>query len=191
MSSLNQLTREYLTDAQNGIAWLVLYKQGRSWHIDSRYIKYDADTDQFTDLAPDVIADLRRVLAVDPHAIIVNSYYDNLGPVDEMTWRTLADALRWQYESRYNQLADAIPEPREVSLDNGNTYMTASEAVAALYDPNSSFCGTWDTLVRAMDDEAREMAVSYARYPVDCDERGERVIFLACYLQVAPCDLIV
>lgn len=191
MSSLNHLAHEYLTDAQDGIAWIVLYKQGRSWHADCYYIKYDENTDQFTDLAPDVIADLRRVLAADPHAIIVNSYYDNLGPVDGMTWRTLADALRWQYESRYNQLVDAVPDQRKVSLDNGNTYMTADKAVAALYDPNSSFCGTWETLVQTMDDDARETAVGCARYPAHCDEKTERTIFLACYLQVAPRDLIV
>lgn len=78
---------------------------------------------------------------------------------------------------------------KKISLDNGNTWMTASEAIEALYLDDS--CITWDTIAAYMDDETRESAAWKAEYPDGCDERTEREIFLALYLELAEDDLII
>lgn len=78
---------------------------------------------------------------------------------------------------------------KQISLNNGNTYMTAAEAIEAIYGGETRI--SWDTIVFYMDDEARESAVNEAEYPAECDERTEREIFLSCYLDLAETDLVI
>ena len=51
---------------------------------------------------------LENIAKIDPQAILVNGYYDNLGDCDRMTRDSLADALRWLYESGHNLIADTL-----------------------------------------------------------------------------------
>ena len=62
----------------------------------------------------------------------------------------------------------------DISINNGRTYCTPAEAVAAL---------PWDTIVNAMDDDTRETVAS-----MGYDDPEE---FLSAYLRHAPCDLII
>lgn len=78
---------------------------------------------------------------------------------------------------------------KQISLDNGNTYMTAAEAIEAIYSDETRI--SWDTIVWYMDDETRERVVNEADYPAECDERTEQEIFLSCYLDLADADLII
>jgi hypothetical protein len=80
---------------------------------------------------------------------------------------------------------------KQISLNNGNSYMTAAEAIEELYNENSSYCGGWDAIVWAMDDETREEAVAETDYPAECDERTERELFLTKYLELAENDLTI
>ena len=68
---------------------------------------------------------------------------------------------------------------KKISLDNGNTYMTAQEAMPKIIDN-----GLWNAAVDMMDDDTRE-AVHAAVAP--CME----VEFLAAYLERAADDLII
>lgn len=68
---------------------------------------------------------------------------------------------------------------KEISLDNGITYMTAEEAMAEINARN-----LWDVVVQMMDDETRER-VHHDLAPCTNDE------FLARYLEIAPADLII
>jgi hypothetical protein len=68
---------------------------------------------------------------------------------------------------------------KKISLDNGNTYMTAQEAMPEIIDNN-----LWDAVVDMMDDDTRE-AVHAAVAP--CTEAE----FLAAYLERATDDLII
>lgn len=78
---------------------------------------------------------------------------------------------------------------KQISLNNGNTYMTAAEAIEAIYSGKTRI--SWDTIVWYMDDETRERAVNEANYPTECDERTEQEIFLTCYLDLAETDLVI
>lgn len=71
---------------------------------------------------------------------------------------------------------------KQISIDNGRSYITAVEAMDQLASPDT--CITWDNLVSYMDDETRE-AVHAELAP--CSE----VEFLTRYLELAPADLII
>ena len=65
-------------------------------------------------------------------------------------------------------------EPARISVNNGRTYCTPAEAIAAL---------PWNVIVNAMDDDTREQIAAEG---YDTEEA-----FLTAYLAAAPCDLII
>lgn len=68
---------------------------------------------------------------------------------------------------------------KEISLNNGHTYMTAEEAMPEIMER-----GLWDVVVMFMDDETREKAHSLV---APCPE----LEFLEKYLELADEDLII
>jgi len=68
---------------------------------------------------------------------------------------------------------------KQISLDNGRSYMTAQEAMPEITERN-----LWDAVVNLMDDDTRE-AVHAAVAP--CTEAE----FLARYLEIAANDLVI
>lgn len=110
MASIREIARYYIDDARDGIAWIAVWKSGRSWNAETFYptdiSEYDVPTWEEED-----IESFREIVAVDPSAIIVNSYYHNLGDVEEMTVETLANAIRWQYEDAGKYLSDEFLKP--------------------------------------------------------------------------------
>lgn len=68
---------------------------------------------------------------------------------------------------------------KQISLDNGRSYMTAQEAMPEITERN-----LWDAVANLMDDSTRE-AIHAELAP--CTEAE----FLARYLELAPCDLII
>lgn len=107
MASIRQAAQNVLDEARDGIAWIALWKDGRSWKSESFHPDFDEATRRFT-FDADELMQLRGVFRQDPDAILVNSYYCNLGDPDCMTRDTLANALRWQYENRGNLVVDIL-----------------------------------------------------------------------------------
>lgn len=68
---------------------------------------------------------------------------------------------------------------KEISIDNGNTYTTAAEAMPEIIERK-----LWDVVAQAMDDETRELV---HRELAPCTEKE----FLARYLEIAPDDLVI
>lgn len=68
---------------------------------------------------------------------------------------------------------------KQISLDNGHSYMTAEEAMPEILERN-----LWDAVANIMDDDTRE---EVSRELAPCTEAE----FLARYLEVAPYDLII
>ena len=116
MASIRQIAQDVLYEARDGIAWIALYKKGRSWNAECFWGLFDKQEVFTTDYSEDAER-LHEILSIDPNAIFVNAYLHNLGPIDdEMTRDTLAKALRWQYDMQYFRLADtsikSADEPR-------------------------------------------------------------------------------
>lgn len=70
---------------------------------------------------------------------------------------------------------------KQVSINNGTTYMTAEEAM-----PEIMARGLWNALVNVMDDDTRE-EVGAELASASCTEKE----FLERYLALAPADLVI
>lgn len=106
MASLKSVARLLREDAENGIAWIVLWKNGRSWKWDTVYPDEDRGGNVTMEFDGELDT-LRDALAEDPNAIIVNGYCHNLGVVEGfVTAEDLAVMLRWQYGVQKFRLAD-------------------------------------------------------------------------------------
>lgn len=117
MASIRNAAQWVLDDCRDGIGWVAIWKEGRSWESERIYgVDFDERTNTAKMDDPDEQERLQAILAIDPNAIIVNSYYHNLGDTTCMTRDTLADALRWQYELQHATLAnflDNIVQPAQ------------------------------------------------------------------------------
>ena len=63
---------------------------------------------------------------------------------------------------------------KQISINNGATFVDPKEAIKGM---------DWDVIVNMMDDDTREEVAAEG-----CDAEEE---FLARYLEIAPCDLII
>lgn len=107
MASLRQAAQNVLDTAKDGIGWIVLWQEGKGWESRVFYPDYNEDFNRFT-FEADELEELRSIFRRDPEAILVNSYYHNLGDTDCMTRDTLADALRWQYKAQKSTVTNIL-----------------------------------------------------------------------------------
>ena len=119
LPSIRQIAQDVLCEAHDGITWIALYKESRSWNAECFWGLFDKQEVFTTDYSEDAER-LHEILFIDPNAIFVNAYLHNLGPIDdEMTRDTLAKALRWQYDMQYFRLADtSIKSADEPGFDD-------------------------------------------------------------------------
>lgn len=114
MAALNAIAREWADEIREGIAWVVIWRTGRSWNAEAVWLNPDDDT-----FEPDDLEMACTALEQDPNAVMLNGYY--CGHFDEdMTAAELAAGIRWHYENGYNRLSDSAafpPEPIERPAD--------------------------------------------------------------------------
>lgn len=110
MAALNAIAREWADELREGIAWVIVYKTGRSWNAQAVWLNCDDDT-----FEPEDLELARKVLEQDPNAVMLNGYYcGHFG--EDMTVAELAVWIRWHYDNGYNQLDGSTafpPEPME------------------------------------------------------------------------------
>ena len=102
MAALNKIASYFADEIRDGIAWVIIWKTGRSWHGYAAW------------LDPDDLKKARKVLEEDPNAVMLNSYYcGHFG--EDMNALEIAAGIRWHYENGYNLLSDstAIPDNQE------------------------------------------------------------------------------
>ena len=98
MASLRDTVREYQNDFRSGIAWLVFWREGRSWHGEAFHL------DMSDYLYPEDKMLLAEIQATDPKAVVVNGYYSGyLG--EEMNVDELAAGVRHHYENGLSNIA--------------------------------------------------------------------------------------
>ena len=103
--TLNQIARVYKEELIDGIAWVILYKKGRSWYAEDVYGEMNPDGFIF-DHEEDAET-LREISAVDPNAVMINGYELN-GFFEDSTLAGITDSLRWHYELGCYLLADVL-----------------------------------------------------------------------------------
>ena len=118
MAALNAIAREWADELREGIAWVIVWKTGRSWNAQAVWLNCDDDT-----FEPEDLELARKVLEQDPNAVMLNGYYcGHFG--EDMTAAELAAGIRWHYDNGYNQLdgstafpAEPEPRPKGVPAD--------------------------------------------------------------------------
>lgn len=132
MAALNTIARDYADEIRDGIAWVIVWKTGRSWNATAVWL--DPDTDTFE---PDDLDTAREVLAKDPGAVMLNGYYcGHFG--EDMTVAELAAGIRWHYENGYNTLDGSTafpPEPMERPADLPTNIPWYGKGTSAELDP--------------------------------------------------------
>ena len=135
MASIRQIAQDVLYEARDGIAWIALYKEGRSWGAECFWGEFDEQGNAFILDNPEDINRLREILEIDPDAIFVNPECNNLGPCGDegMTRETLANGLRWQYGLQYSRLADtSIQSAAEPEADSPVAMCNDSSSAATV-----------------------------------------------------------
>lgn len=109
MASLKNIVKEEYSTIADGIAWVAIYKEGRSWKCNYFYPdsgSYD-DGYVFTD---EDMKELQNISETDPNAIFINGYYMGFG--EDFTLREMEQRILWMYTTRINQLRGDYLEPR-------------------------------------------------------------------------------
>lgn len=101
MASLKQIVKEYRDEIVDGCAWVIIYKEGRSWNAEA-YWAEDGDYDNGYTFDSDAVAAMERIAKADHKAICINGYYMGFG--EDFTNDDLANKVQWFYEGRMNQL---------------------------------------------------------------------------------------
>ena len=107
MAALTTIAKEWANELKDGIAWVIVWKTGRSWNAQAVWLDAFYDTFELED-----VWFARKVLELDSHAVILNGYY--CGHFHEtMTISELAAGIRWHYENGCNLLAESTAFPSE------------------------------------------------------------------------------
>ena len=97
MASLRDTVKDYQDELRDGIAWVVFWKQGRSWNAEYFHLDMD-DT-----LYPEDRSRLEEIKSIDPAAVILNGYYcGHLG--EDMSLDELTAGVRYHYENSMNDI---------------------------------------------------------------------------------------
>lgn len=107
MAALNTIAREKADEIREGIAWVIIWKTGRSWNAEAVWLNPDDDTFELEDLDT-----ARTALEQDPNAVMLNGYYcGHLG--ENMTVAEIIDGIHWHYDRHANLLKDSSALPPE------------------------------------------------------------------------------
>ena len=101
MASLKDIIKEEYSTIADGIAWVAIYKEGRSWKSDYFY-EESGSYDEGLVFSADDMEELRRISRVDNKAICINGYYMGFG--EDFTLKEMEDKILWMYTERLNQL---------------------------------------------------------------------------------------
>lgn len=101
MADLRTIIKENNNIIIEGIAWVVIYKDGRSWNCDYFYPESGSYDEGYTFSAED-IEKMEEIAKKDHKAICINGYYMGFG--EDFNLKEMEDKVLWMYENWRNQL---------------------------------------------------------------------------------------
>lgn len=132
MAAINAIAKDWADELREGIAWVIVWKTGRSWNATAVWLNSDGDT-----FEPEDLELAHNILAQDPNAVMLNGYYcGHFG--EDMTVAELAAGIRWHYKNGYNLLDGSTafpPEPMERPADLPASLPWYGKATSAEPDP--------------------------------------------------------
>ena len=130
MASLREIAREYKGEIMSGIAWVAIWKTGRSWNARAFWLNPDAEKIECEEME-----EARAIVAADENAIFINEYYTahmGEGKLDE-----IMDGIRYMYEEGYNLLKDsaAYDETEDQEEPEGPADTWTAKVISLAEDP--------------------------------------------------------
>ena len=101
MASLASVIRSRYDEIAEGIAWVVIYKNGRSWKC-SCFWEEDGSYDEGLVFSAEDMEELRNISQTDHKAICINGNYMGFG--NDFTLKEMENKVLWMYTERLNQL---------------------------------------------------------------------------------------
>lgn len=99
MAALAKIASTYSIEIVNGIAWVAIWKEGRSWNAQYYYIDEDEQ------IEAEDLKEMREILKKDPNAVMLNGV--QCGHFwEDMTNKDIENGIRWHYENHLNLLKD-------------------------------------------------------------------------------------
>lgn len=125
MSSLRSIASWEADTIRDGIAWLVIWKEGRSWHSEAMWLNPETDT-----LEPEDLKRAREILEKDPNAIAVNGYYCG------RYWEEMRVTIRHDYSENWHLLR-GWEELQETEDDGQEDVQASGQREAMTEEPNA------------------------------------------------------
>lgn len=105
MASIKEIVRGYNDEIQDGIAWVAIWKEGRSWNAEAFWCEDGGYEDGYIFEREDVER-MAEILKIDHKAVMLNGYYCNCGTIEDgkASIADIVSGVEWNYYNRYNQL---------------------------------------------------------------------------------------
>lgn len=100
MAGIREIAKEYKDEIMDGIAWVAIWKTGKSWNARAFWLNYDSEMIEDEDMQ-----EARDIVAADANAILINEYY--CAHMGNGTVEDIVAGIRFHYENNYNLLKDS------------------------------------------------------------------------------------
>jgi hypothetical protein len=102
MASLKQIVSTYRDEIIDGIAWVAIFKRGRSWSAEAYWPEDGSYEDGYVFDGFEIQL-MEEIAQIDHKAICINGYYMGFG--EDFTLEDIENKVRYFYEERRNQLS--------------------------------------------------------------------------------------
>ena len=102
MASLREAVKDFQDELRGGMAWVIFWREGRSWQSDYLYLELGSDTIPYDDMEK-----VRQICRLDPNAVALNGYYCG-HLAEDMRIDELTAGERWHYENGFHTLAGCM-----------------------------------------------------------------------------------
>ena len=101
MASLKDVIKNEYNSIAEGIAWVVIYREGRGWES-ACFWQEGGSYDEGLIFSADDMETLRNISQIDHKAICINGNYMGFG--NDFTLKEMENKVLWMYTERLNQL---------------------------------------------------------------------------------------
>ena len=105
MAALRNLVNRYNDEIQDGIAWVAIWKNGRSWEAEAFWCE-DGSYEDGYEFSHEDMERMEEILKIDSKAVMLNGYYTNCGAPESgrVSIATIVSGVEWNYYNGYNRL---------------------------------------------------------------------------------------
>lgn len=133
MASLQHMVNQFKDELREGIAWVVFWKEGRSWKAECFWLEPAEDR-----LSVEDRNRLEEISRIDPGAVVLNGYYCGY-LAEDMSVKELSFGVRCHYENSYNDIRSFIESHAPSEFQE-----RLEEAKQAAHSVGMPFAGEYD-----------------------------------------------